>query len=744
MIGAGTGGATKSILPALGQNFLSYTFTDVSAGFFENAATIFSDYKDQIQFKVLDLEKDPLIQGYTEGSYDVIVGSLVIHATTELKKTLRYLRRLLKPGGFLVIGEGSDNCTTGGFIFGPLPGWWLGVDEGRTLTPFISGEEWDRILKATGFSGVDTATPKDQEDVYGVTVWVAQATDEEVQFIREPLSAPPEAHLIEKLAIVGGKTAKTAHLADSLQSVLKPYAVDIRVFETLADVDYSFVNATSTVVSLADLDGAVFDDIQPRQWQDLKQMFEVGKTILWLTSGREAEEPYANMMVGFGRTARLETPGLSLQFLDVADATIIDTRHVAEALLRLQVEVPEDRTDLLWTVESELVIDASDRQLVPRLRAIPGPNDRYNSAFRPIQHEIDISQSAVHLQHTSSGYILSQVSLYGTSDSSEAQVELRITHSLLYALRTAGGYQFLVLGEAKSTGTKYMALVSSLTSLVQTPAGLAVPFELVGVPEATLLSLAATYMVGAAICDPVFTGETLVLHNAPNLLSRAINTHASEKCLEVIYTTDSAEEAGQALWVPPCLSRAEAVKLVPQGTRTFVGLSNQAIRRSDNELTLRAALPRHVRKETVETLYSPDATPVVASSARILGNLVQRALEYARSYPVSEQEVPEAPVLVLETLVGQHTPAKLSTVVDWKASPRQLAHVCRLDSRPMFKADKTYWMVGLSGALGISLCDWMIDRGARYLVLTSRNPKVAPEWVESHARKGVKVTIIPW
>lgn len=38
-IGAGMGGATKSILRALDRNFLNYTFSDISAGFFENAAS---------------------------------------------------------------------------------------------------------------------------------------------------------------------------------------------------------------------------------------------------------------------------------------------------------------------------------------------------------------------------------------------------------------------------------------------------------------------------------------------------------------------------------------------------------------------------------------------------------------------------------------------------------------------------------------------------------------------------------
>lgn len=95
-------------------------------------------------FKVCDAEQDPLDQGFAEGQYDVVIAFLVVHATAKLDETMRNLRKLLKPGGFLLIGEGnSEGPMQAGasYIFGPLPGWWRGVDEGRTLTPFVNVEE---------------------------------------------------------------------------------------------------------------------------------------------------------------------------------------------------------------------------------------------------------------------------------------------------------------------------------------------------------------------------------------------------------------------------------------------------------------------------------------------------------------------------------------------------------------------------------------------------------------------------
>lgn len=742
-VGAGTGGATKSILPALAGNFRSYTFSDVSSGFFQSASVVFADYQDKMRYRVLDLEKDPLDQGYSEASYDVVVASLVIHATAKLEKTMRNLRRLLKPGGFLVVGEGNHSHFTGGYMFGPLAGWWLGAEEGRTLTPFVSGDEWDRILKATGFSGIDTATPKDQEDVYGFTVWVAQAVDEEIRFIRQPLEAPPESRRIGKLAIVGGRTAATASLVADLAAILGPYAASLATFETPGHVDDEFADAGSSVLSLADLDEPVFQNMQPGTWHGVKRLFEVDNNLMWLTSSWEADQPYAGMTVGFGRAARLETSGLRIQFVNVPDAGAVDPRAIAEAFLRFHVKAPDGRAGILWSKESEILIDRAGQQLVARIRPIQELNDRYNSAYRPIEHPVDIRTSAVQLQCEPAGYILKLLSPYGATVATEAAIELRVTHSLLYAVPTPVGPQFLVLGEEQGTGAQYMALVPSVASVMNVDRDVAVLWETADMADAVAVWRAAAFIVAAALCEPLFDGDTLVVHNASEPLLDAINWQAVSNGVAVVHLSDVVAP-DPAIHIPPYLRRTEAGSLLPKGIRAFAGLSNHARQPSENESTLLHTLPRHVRRETLDTLYSPHASPAAAASARVLGPLMRVAVGYLRSEPQGRLGGARPSLLTPDAVVEQKVSDEPSTVVDWTSSPLQMAGVCRLDSRPMFKADKTYWIVGLSGALGISLCDWMVNGGARNLVITSRNPRIAPEWVTAHGDRGVKVAIMPW
>jgi acyl transferase domain-containing protein len=76
-IGAGTGGTTATILPALqsayGERmYLSYTYTDISSGFFPGAKQRFNAFP-AMDYAVLDISKDPLEQGFEPETFDLVI-----------------------------------------------------------------------------------------------------------------------------------------------------------------------------------------------------------------------------------------------------------------------------------------------------------------------------------------------------------------------------------------------------------------------------------------------------------------------------------------------------------------------------------------------------------------------------------------------------------------------------------------------------------------------------------------------
>ena len=76
-IGAGTGGTTSTVLPHLKSTYgermyLSYTYTDISSGFFISARERFKECP-AIEYSILDISKDPIEQGFEAESFDLII-----------------------------------------------------------------------------------------------------------------------------------------------------------------------------------------------------------------------------------------------------------------------------------------------------------------------------------------------------------------------------------------------------------------------------------------------------------------------------------------------------------------------------------------------------------------------------------------------------------------------------------------------------------------------------------------------
>ncbi|KAI0533109.1 hypothetical protein GGR58DRAFT_506729 [Xylaria digitata] len=765
-IGAGTGAATRGILEEIGSNFLSYTSTDLSVAFAETADAIFSRHRREhpkrhtMSFKVLDAERDPIEQGYEEGEYDLLVAFGVLHATANLERTLRNLRRILRSGGFLVVVEPNNEIQPGGltgFIFGSLPGWWLGVSEGRVISPLVSVDRWDELLKATGFSGIDETPPKNFETTLGFTLFVSQAVDAHVHHLRSPLAALPLEPPISDFFIVGGTSERTACLAKELSQISESFAVKTHIYETLGEVDHSLVHPSSVVVSLTDLDKPVFRDITTDEFLALKPMFTTPKTLLWITTGRRGEDPYSNMTVGFGRTAINEAPGLCLQFLDLETPMSMNARQVSEFVLRLLAISSHDSRDgtTLWSFEPEIVIDPQGRELLPRLRHISALNDRYNSTRRKIMRGIDPRSAGIFLQRDETNWVVKELSLarHRMAEEKARVVNINTTHTMTSAIRTRWGYGFLSLGVEPGSQTKYLALVPSPVSVLCIPLSSAGRCPDTRLSDSALLVLVASQLASSAILDSLWgdSQAAIVVHNAPTAIAEAISIKASSKNIKVVFMTDSHKEQVDApddcrITLCSCSSRSALKKILPSTVSCFVGLTPHAgagaVHR-ENHSTILSCLSPHCRIEALDTLFSPYGSDSIANSSPSLANFLQQALDdvtrqEGRGRAVATRVVSVADLASQEDLINDPL-----TVIDWTISNRVSVPVTRLDCDSLlFKADRTYWIVGLTSKLGTSLCDWMVKNGARTIVLTSRNPHIDDRWVSGHARNGVTIAIL--
>ena len=158
-IGAGTGGLTSYLVPALPRDQTEYVFTDLSNHFFIKAEQKFADYPF-IKYKKLDIERDLAEQEFTPHSFDVVVASQVLHATADLRKTMSHVRQLLSPDGLLVLLEVAKPARWIDLVFGLTEGWWRFSDTDlRPAYPLLSFSGWEQLLRKLGFSDtVDIAS----------------------------------------------------------------------------------------------------------------------------------------------------------------------------------------------------------------------------------------------------------------------------------------------------------------------------------------------------------------------------------------------------------------------------------------------------------------------------------------------------------------------------------------------------------------------------------------------------------
>jgi hybrid polyketide synthase/nonribosomal peptide synthetase ACE1 len=749
-IGAGTGGATKSILKQLNrlnQAFSSYTFTDISTGYFEKAQEFFKDYSGKMIFKVLDAEKDVVSQGYTEHSYDMVIASMVLHATTKLEDTMRNVRRLLKPGGYLLMLETTNNSPSRiGFTMGGLPGWWLGAGDGRALSPCISSAQWNTILRKTGFSGVDSITPELDVLPCPLSVIASQAVDDRVVTLRKPLQSPPVIPESQDLLILGGTTLSTSQLATDVAELLQGRYHRVIMVNSLECINLPDLPPMSTVLSLTDLDEPIFKSMTAEKLEGLKNLFDQSRNVLWVTTGCLGDDPYANMTVGFGRTLVLEMSHIRLQFLDIDPSISAKAQPLAEALLRLQItdqwESEGVNGGLLWTTEPELALDKRGIVL-PRVYLSKARNDRYNSSKRAIAKESDPKKSNVGIICTGSSYLLQEWTMPKHAQASYGvnSVDIQVRHSLLSSIKIGtGAYLYLLLGSILNTSQPVLALSETQTSIVSTPQAWVTPCSVAEDQQEQFLLLVASNLLAQSILATIGSNDVILINEPGAALASAIAQRAIEKNVHLICTTESVGKSSPWLSIHPRTSTRLVKAMLPKHISVFMDMKADDHSAGIGPLIL-ACLQPFCKVLKPSTIFGHSPFVLSDFPTDNFAKQLKDASSYARITISQEPSSVNTDALLLSSFPKPYSITNPLSIINWTKEVPIEVNLEPVDSKPMFSKDKTYLLFGLTGGLGQSLTQWMVQRGARYIVLTSRNPNINTRWLQDLESLGATVKI---
>ncbi|KAF7899503.1 hypothetical protein EAF00_003839 [Botryotinia globosa] len=341
-IGAGTGGMTNYLLDILAQNgardprvgtprFAHYTYTDISAGFFEGATSLFENFPDMVTFKVLDIEKDPVKQGFEIESYDCIIADNVLHATQDLEITMKNVRMLLKPGGKLLLFELTvPEVVRTNFAFGLLPGWWRFNDKYRSFSAGISDEVWDEVLKSTGFSGIDfNFKDYDEDECHEHSALISTSRED----LSNATLFPPTIVILDPKSDLQSKTYEA--LRDQLR-----LSGTTEITSTPLNEVTTFKEKQPFIVVLLEIDRPFFHEMTEPEFEDLKAMFLTFENILWACKGggdRPNMPEYA-LVQGAFRALRMEN--VRLKFISISfETSSNNATHLANRVFEVYREI---------------------------------------------------------------------------------------------------------------------------------------------------------------------------------------------------------------------------------------------------------------------------------------------------------------------------------------------------------------------------------------------------------------------
>lgn len=285
----------------------------MSPYFLDRARDEFAHFEAQMSFRTLDVNRALEEQGFEEGTYDVVVADNVLHVSSNLAKTIRYIRRALKPGGKLIAHEAfKPDGWTVGFVMGVFPGWWLGVQDNRPLSPNVAEDTWNVILQENGFSGVDLAFRDFEDDAAHHFGWMISTSIVEEGFIQ------PDLELAESsaaLLVVDETSNQQCTLAEQLGNSLNDrFRIQPRTLGISSSSEAALRNEPGAlIILLADFGPPWLNSACEESWDRLKQLVHHARQLLWVSAGggRDASPEHA-MLDGLARTLRYEDHKLHL------------------------------------------------------------------------------------------------------------------------------------------------------------------------------------------------------------------------------------------------------------------------------------------------------------------------------------------------------------------------------------------------------------------------------------------------
>ncbi|KAG7406401.1 Asperfuranone polyketide synthase afoG [Fusarium oxysporum f. sp. rapae] len=785
-IGAGTGSVTRHALEVLGARDSGgplagvYHYTDISMGFFEAAREEFSGWSDILAFDKLDIEQDPAEQGFTPGSYDVVIACQVLHATKSISHTMANVRGIMKPGSSLLLIETTQDQIDIQFIFGLLPGWWLSQEPTRQNSPSLSIPSWDSALRNAGFTGVDMVVNESEDTSdYAFSTIMSHAKaeadtslkirSEDIVLVTTSKSVPPRDWIVSLARSIGGRDHCLAvQLLDAPDVTGSTYRGKICVF-------------------VAEMDENVLFDLNLTSLEGLKLMVTNCHGLLWVTVGGaiKCENPCSALATGFVRSLRNEYVGRRIMTLDLDPSPTTWSSAAYDAIsrvLRHSFRETDDSstfdgsaTDFEFAVRDEAIMvpryykDTARNELVIPQQGHQSPFNTVTELFQQ-EHPVRLHVGIRGLLDTLTFVHDDAVTTTDESQILENLVEIEVrAYGLNFrdVMVSMGQLEDKIMGiECAGVITKLGAVAAlhghfvgeSVFALLRGPFASRVRTEhwnAVSIPEGTTFEEAASMpMVFTTAYVALFDvahiqrGQSVLIHAAAGGVGQAAIQLAQYLGADIYVTVGSPKKKQliqQKYGIPDHhifnsrdASFASGIRDITGGRGVDLVLNSLTgpllqesfglvapfghfveIGRRDLEqnsfLEMRPFI-RHISFSSLDMLHmtrgkGPDVRRILTEIARLKQRNVISPVNPLTSYPISD--ITKA-FRLMQT--GQHT-GKIVV----STGPLQKVEVQSYPQDIKLSPDASYLLVGGLGGIGRCLASWLVNVGAKQIILMSRS-----------------------
>ncbi|KAJ5588138.1 hypothetical protein N7537_010816 [Penicillium hordei] len=804
-VGAGIGSMTKVMLRTLGNTensnpqYAQWDFTDKSGSSFASVQDQFHQEAGRMQFKLLDIEQDPEKQGFECGTYDIVVASMVIHATSNIKDALANARKLLKPGGKLMLYEIIGPGVRSTFTFGLLERFWLSrsfiSDKCQSTTliftdsvadsgpgPRFDERQWDELLLQTGFSGLDLLLPEFDGTIPHETGVIVSTAAEE----------PPEGYPIQGIEIV-------YDVAESGQQELAQFLVKHCESNKLAPVRSSSVQEAMEYTSenpllrifLLELHVPVLSEIQPELFQQLQSLLSSTSQVLWINQGGGIipPQPQFRLVDGLFRVLMTEDNKRKLHLLSLeprgplnmkqrdhisrlirfflspstanADTEYIEQDGVLNTP-RLIASKPLSESISAMATSHQYCTQSFDCQTPLRLNATyPGLTNEFEfiedeTAYEPLQpDEIDIEIKCAALNSHDDLIAAGQLKVSDTGSECSGNV-----------IRVGDACTRFQVGD--SVAVLHNGCFATSIRLRETG-------PIVKIPEGISFANAAAVPVDLATAHialhnvaDIEPGETVLIHSASSDIGQAA-VQIAKNAEATIFVTVSSKSKKQLLidayGIPASHIFSSRTTVFSKMIKHRTGgkgvdvilnsLTGEGLLESwrciapygrfveigKRDILSNQGLPmfqflENVTFSAIDLAAMSVERPEVCIAALKCVFASMRAGNLQPSQPISVYGVGEMEEAFRKMQTGQHV-GKM--VIEMRGHD-QMA----LRTRPSFLLDPnaTFVVSGAFGALGRNIACWLADQGARHLLLLSRSggqSEKGKELVKHLELKGVMV-----